>query len=428
MVAELVGHAFEADVGAGGKRTKTEVLDQQVTIGTIEERGPLGGAEVVFRGVGRDAALVEAVRLGIRALAGDAARSADSDLNVGPIQRPEAARTGLEVLIVGRAGEVCSTHCALIGACVVGVLVGEDLIVEELIPENGQLAAGVGNVVQIVLEAHQVVVGKFLVELRETVGAPAVTSLEVLGEELEQVVRGLTVRHDVDDLDAVAVRLAVALQLVEVLEERDEVDNSSVHVLHAALLVEHRVNAERVGLVLQRAGGIFGIAHRGQGGVGFRSLSGAEIIVEEHAVQPSSLGELGGALVLLSYAQEVEGLVPRIDLAVQNLLQGFAIYLRSHARLAGSLEPIDEEAEVLVGWLVFAPCLVIGDVVGCQYTDAVDGNEPGGGFAQREQGDRGLSEGAGVGIDGPDDLIMDGGSCLSGADIGIPRVHDERGA
>jgi len=82
---------------------KIEVLDEQVTIRTIKERGPLGGAEVVFRRVGRNAALVEAVRLGIRALASDAAGSTDSDLNVGPVEHPQYAGPISEVLIRGGA-------------------------------------------------------------------------------------------------------------------------------------------------------------------------------------------------------------------------------------------------------------------------------------------------------------------------------------
>jgi len=311
----------------------------------------------------------------------------------------------------------------LVGTRAVGVLVSEDLIVEELIPENGQLTAGVGDVVQIVLEVHQVVVGKLLVELGETIGAPAITLLEVLGEELEQIVRGLTISHEVDGLDAVAVRFAVTLQLVEVLEELDEVDVPSVHVLHAAVFVEHRVDADGVRLVLQRAGGIFGIAHRRQGSVGFRRLGRTQVIVEEHAVEESPFGHLSGALVLLGDAQEVEGLVPWIDLAVQDLLQGFAVHLRGDARLAGSLEPIDEEAEVLVGGLVFTPCLVIGDVVGSQHGDAVQRNEPGGGFAQWEHGDLGLPLVGVIGVYGSDDLIMDGGSRLGACSVIIPRMY-----
>ena len=132
-------------------------------------------------------------------------------------------------------------------------------------------------------------------------------------------------------------------------------------------MIQHSVYTDRVSFVLERAGRIFRVGYSRQGRVVLRSLGCAEIIIEEHAVQPSLFGKLCGALVLLGDAQEVERLVPRIHLAVQDLLESVAVNLRRATSFTSGLEPINEQAEVIVGGLVVTPGFVIGNVVGSKY-------------------------------------------------------------
>ena len=53
-----------------------------------------------------------------------------------------------------------------------------------------------------------------------------------------------------------------------------------------------------------------------------------------------------------------------IDITAHNFLQSFLVGLINRARLAGSLQPVDDQLNAEIGGLVLAPFLKVIDIVG----------------------------------------------------------------
>ena len=86
--------------------------------------------------------------------------------------------------------------------------------------------------------------------------------------------------------------------------------------------------------------------------VSLRFLSIGQRLVVPNSTIPLVLADLGGNFVLLCKRLINHGRKIRINLAGHDLLKGFLVAIVNLTRFTSGLQPVDQETNTHVGWLI----------------------------------------------------------------------------
>lgn len=354
------------DVGRGGspltsnnRRGAVEVFE--------DERGGLGlnnsgvGDAVELRGTRRHlhhaaiGVVHSSQRLEVAGLVDNAVRVDDALVDVVEVQRPQSA-TG----ILGTSS-----------------LVGGQVVVEEPVRDDAEFDLGVVQLELVEPEAERPLVATLIELVHQPEHVSAVLRLEVVNHARNDLVGEEAVGEQLDDVALDAHSLAIALQLVERVEQDLEVELLALEVGNSLTLSELLVDTGGVGTtanatslsrnVQGRAGG--GVDLR-QARVGGQRLARVQRLVEEEVVRVPTLEVLDDLPVDLNLLDIAELLEERIAVTEGSKVLLSQLILAD--RIPSGLDPERNELVGVEGRDLTTERLEIRDVRSAAHSETED--------------------------------------------------------